>query len=144
MDDSPLILPPWYHKALSDLNVVEIPGIKNSPRVVQAHAITKGKAKDDETPWCAAMACLWLEESGVLSPRSAWAKDFLNWGEECSPDRLGALLVFARGNGGHVTLNAGRGKDFFWGLGGNQGNRVCFKENLAANFLGARWPKGVE
>jgi uncharacterized protein (TIGR02594 family) len=144
MESAQLILPPWYGKALEDLNVAEIPGTQNHPRIIQAHAITKGKAQDDETAWCAAILCLWLEESGFTSPRSAWARDFLNWGEECSPDKLGAILVFARGSGGHATVNAGKMKDFHWGLGGNQGNKVCFEKFLTANLLGARWPKQEE
>lgn len=105
------------------------------------------------TAWCGAFACTCLEQSGIRSPRSARARDFLLWGVGLEAAVYGAILVFSRGSThqsdtrGHVTFcYATPGVDACAQLlcyGGNQSNTVCARPHATRNLLGVRWPKDV-
>ena len=51
---------------------------------------------------------------------------------------LGDVLVFARGNGGHVGIYVGEDFEAFHVLGGNQSDRVSIARKPKARALGAR------
>jgi len=51
----------------------------------------------------------------------------LSWklsGTKQNEAMLGGILVFLRQNGAHVDIYAGEDKDFYYMLGGNQGDQV--------------------
>lgn len=139
-------VPPWALIALQDVGVTEIAGPESNDRVVQMHSHTKLNAHDDETAWCAAAVCCWLEESGYDSPKSARAKDFLLWGKEVLKPELGCVMVFKRivspgVEAGHVGLYMGETYDQYWLLGGNQSNQVKYQLYPKSLFLSARLPE---
>lgn len=137
---APADAPPWLAIARKEIGVSEIAGPSHNPRIVEYHQRTKLKAKDDETAWCSSFACWVLEEAGLPSPRSAWAKDWLKWGVP-GEMRVGAIVVFKRGtNYGHVGFAEKWDAKTIHVLGGNQSNRVNIAPQPRSLLLGIRWP----
>jgi len=137
-------VPPWWYVALDEVNQMEFPGIDHNPRIIQYHSVTKLSAMEDETAWCAAFVCWCLEESDIISPRSAWSKSFMAWGREVKTPYLGCIAVFNRGKNnqlGHVGFYAGENDEGLKILSGNQDNQVCIKTYSRAKLLGYREPK---
>jgi uncharacterized protein (TIGR02594 family) len=133
-------MPEWLRIAKKEIGVIETTNGDN-PRILQYHLVTKLKAKTEDTPWCAAFVCWCLEQAGIVSTRSAWAKDFLNWGVEIDKPRVGCIVVFSRGNvGGHAGFYVSETKTHIMILGGNQSNMVNMSEYSKSNLLGFRWP----
>ncbi len=127
-------IPEYVARAMHDVGVAEIPGPNHDPRIIQMHSYTGLRAKDDETAWCAAAMCAWLEESGIKSPRSARALSFMDWGYKSGKPSIGCILLMERRNekglviGHHVCFYVGETKTHYWGLGGNQRDRVGYNE----------------
>ena len=113
----------------------EIPGHEANPFIVDLFRYTSLWGNDlslsDETAWCAALACAALEKNGYMSPRSAAASAFKNFGVECEM-KYGAILTFNWGGGGkdvelidHVSFYSGKDvKGRIKCLGGNQSNTL--------------------
>lgn len=132
---------PWVRTAEDELGQSEIVGSKHNPRIVEYHATTTLKAKDDETAWCASFVCWVLEKSGFKSTKSAWARDFLNYGEKLDEPQYGCIVVFKRGtSSGHVGFWMGEKNGNVSVLGGNQNNKVSIKSYSKSDVLGYRWP----
>ncbi|HMG50980.1 MAG TPA: glycoside hydrolase domain-containing protein, partial [Inquilinus sp.] len=55
------------------LNVQEIPGAQNNPRIVMYHATTSGGAAPDETAWCSSFVNYCVEQTGLRGTDSKWA-----------------------------------------------------------------------
>ena len=103
--------------------------------------------RDDETPYCSTALCGNMEMLGIVSPRSAMARSWQNWGQMLGGPAYGAVVVFWRGdrNGisGHVGLVAGRsnaGKLVVYGA--NQNDMFTYSEFGMDKVLGYRWPPG--
>lgn len=134
---------------MNDVGVSEIKGPKHAERILKMHSYTKLNAHDDETAWCAAAVCAWLEESGVKSPRSARALDFEKWGIQLVRPSLGCILVFKRITAlgdpkkviaGHVGLYVGEDANCYWVLGGNQSDSVTYARFAKNDLISARMP----
>lgn len=141
-------LAPWMARGLSYLGRREIVRGKLSEWVRSLFTRTRFPREmvNEKTAWCGAYACTVLEESGIRSPRSARARDFLSWGIALAHPIPGALCVFTRGDPSadtaHVAfcvrlLSDGR---TLQALGGNQRNAVTIENRLRAQLLGVRWP----
>lgn len=131
---------PWLRIAETELNQSEIVGSKHNPRIVEYHSATTLKAKDDETAWCASFVCWVLEKAGYKSTDSAWARDYLNYGQKCDP-QYGCVVVFSRGSSsGHVGFYVKSEGDYIHVLGGNQSNQVNVSKYPKSRVLGYRWP----
>jgi uncharacterized protein (TIGR02594 family) len=122
---------PWLQLAEADIGLTEIRGSNDNERIVEMFA-TAGHSwvDDDETAWCAAAVCHWLEKAGIPSPKTLAARGFLKWGREISEPVKGCIVVMARGNPrgwqGHVGFYMGEadGGRSILVLGGNQRNAV--------------------
>lgn len=134
---------PWMEVAQQELGIQEIPGFKHNLRILQYHEATTLHATDDETPWCSAFACWVMEQNKPgSSPKSARARDWLDWGIALSHPIYGCIVVFDRGGGkGHVGFYVGSTSTGIRILGGNQANRVCIEEFGTMRILGYRFPK---
>jgi uncharacterized protein (TIGR02594 family) len=124
-------------------------GSGSNPRIVEYHQATTLRAQDDRTAWCAAFVSWVLEQAGIRSTRSAWAKSYLDWGSALDHPRIGAITVFHRGSGaptsrgqGHVGFFAEDRGESIGLLGGNQGNHVNIKSYAKSRLIGYRWPPG--
>jgi len=142
-----IILPDWVAIAMRDVGITEIKGAAHSERILKMHSYTSYQAHDDETAWCAAAVCAWLEESGIKSPKSARALDFLKWGTATNPPSLGCILVLKRTINvagaplaGHVGLYVGEESGFYWVLGGNQRDMVTYSRFPKDLLISARVP----
>lgn len=142
--------PAWLHFALNEIGVKEIAGALANARINLYHAITTLRATSDEVPWCASYTCWCLEKAGVKSPRSAAARDFLNWGEVVVSPFIGCVVVIARASANpksaHVGFWFGENEEHVFILSGNQGNQVSVAAFNKNQILGYRMPnsRGVK
>jgi uncharacterized protein (TIGR02594 family) len=77
--------------------------------------------------------------SGALAQNPYWARNWLEFGV-ATPPVYGAVIVFSRGNGGHVGFVVGEDKTDYYVLGGNQSDSVNIVRISKNRFLGTRWP----
>ena len=146
-DGARRVPPPWLTIAQGELDrdVIEQPGGRHHPRIVEYHKVTSLAADDDETPWCASGACWCLQAAGLDHPGSAKARSFLGYGERLLSPRYGCIVVFSRPpnpDAGHVAFWLGQEGARVRVLGGNQANRWSVATFPADRVLGYRWPKG--
>lgn len=134
--------------AKGELGVKEIPGARSHPRILEYFGATRlGGAPEDETPWCSAFANWVLREAGINGTHRANARSWLHWGTPVPLDepRLGAIAVLWRDSPespkGHVGFLASTLPGRVVLLGGNQGNRVSYREYGSARLLALRWPQ---
>lgn len=99
------------------------------------------------TPWCSSFGCAVVSQVGIVSPRSARARDWLSWGIGLSRPIYGSMLVFIRGDAskmqghfGFCDATPAEGSSVIDCLGGNQANSVCVRSKPRAELLGIRWP----
>ena len=140
---TPDTAPIWYRIAEKEIGVKELASGSN-PRIEEYHKATSLNHDliHQDTPWCASFTSWCLEQAGVKSARSAWARSYLNWGIKLEQPKFGCIVVFKRGvNSGHVGFYAGETSTTIKVLSGNQGNAVNISEYLKSNLLGYRWPK---
>jgi len=143
--------PIWLIEARKYLGIKEFKGQKHEPKIVQFwRSIGLSGVKDDETPWCAAFVGAMLENVGLMSTKSGWARSYLEWGVPLAFPIIGCVVVFSRkGGGGHVGFVIGKDEDGnLLVLGGNQGDSVSIKAFRMPPYpdsrvLGYRWPAAV-
>lgn len=149
---------PWMDEALKFSGYKEIPGEEDNPEIVSlwAQGRISWQATDDETPWCAVAVSAALENAGVRSTRSAWARSYETWGTEVAAPVYGAIAVFWRGDGpddagrewprGHVGFLTAMSEDRATVriFGGNQGNEMKEASFSTEKLLTLRWPPGFD
>lgn len=123
----------------------EIVGKKSNPRIIKwAHGVGKADymVDDSKTPWCGIGLAGVLDECGLAQyiPKApAAAISWLKCGVECEP-RVGAIAVFKRDGGHHVTVIK-RIRGHLWDCTGcNQRNSICTVEYDGRTALGTVWP----
>jgi len=77
---------------------------------------------------------------GGLGTNPYWARNWFLFGQKTRPV-VGAVLVFARGSGGHVGFAMGQDDTHFYLLGGNRSDAATVARVAKARLLGARWPR---
>lgn len=115
---------------------------------------------DDDIAWCglfvAFIAWMRMKVAGEVVKDPLWARNWSRYGVEVSTRRggklvhvrgrvpsLGDVLVFERGDGGHVGFYVGEDSACFHVLGGNQGNRVSIVRMDKGRCLAVRRPPYV-
>jgi uncharacterized protein (TIGR02594 family) len=132
--------PEWMTIAKNEIGVKEHhPG--DNKRIVEYHMATSLRATHDSVAWCSSFICWCLEQAKIVSPRSARARDFLEWGIKLHFPKPGCIVVFKRDLGGHVGLYVYETEDHVYVLGGNQSQMVNVSPYKKENLLGYRWPK---
>lgn len=117
--------PKMLLEALKLYGVTEKQGAENNPEIM-SWAVECGvnSYRADEIPWCGLFVAVVAKRAGKPRPENPlWARNWAGWGKE-SPHELGAVLVFSRGNGGHVGLYVGEDRECYHVLGGNQDDCV--------------------
>lgn len=139
-----LKVPIWVKNALKEVGVKEIVGGKHSPRVLEYHATTSGKYKDDETAWCGSAINFIMFKSGfgttVSMPERA--KSWQEFGQGIKEPVVGAIAIKSRKGGGHVGIVLAVEGKYLYLLGGNQGNEYNIKKYLISDFDSFRVPYG--
>ena len=97
----------------------------------------------DSVPWCGAMMAWWMSQCGITPPPIAIrALSWASWGIPLSKPVPGAVLVFTRKGGGHVTQYEGEDATHYYCLGANQGDMVNTARIPKDRKPLIRWPKG--
>lgn len=144
--------PIWLAEFRKYIGIAEIKGPGTHPEILRMIDLADGALdskqlqgiRDDETPWCSSFKCGVYELAGIRSPRSAWARDWLEWGDPIPSPAYGATVVFARGKGGHTGDVVGRDQaGNLMVVGANQKDAVNIAPFGHDNVLGYRWPIGV-
>jgi uncharacterized protein (TIGR02594 family) len=135
--------PEWVQVALAEQGQTEIVGARNNARIVEYHATTTLRAREDETPWCASFVGWCLQQAGLTGTRSAAASSYECWGQALPQPVIGAIVTFTRASGGHVGFYMGQRDGKWLILGGNQSNRVRIAAYDSTKHTGIRWPFGV-
>jgi len=135
-----------YLVAQSQVGFEEVPGDEANPQILKYHQCTDLRATSDEVAWCSAFVNFCMQVSGGRGTQDAMARSWLDWGIPIKTPQEGDLVVFSsptRGPGaGHIAFFKCRSlPGFIKVLGGNQGNKVCFKEYPTALILGYRRSK---
>jgi uncharacterized protein (TIGR02594 family) len=126
--------PVWMDIAEKEIGQAEVRGGEN-PRIIEYHATTTLKAKEDEVPWCSAFVNWCLLQAGIKGTNSAAAKSWLTWGEEIEVPEYGCICVIRKvikvadpatgsSSGYHVAFWLRDDGKRVWLLGGNQGDTV--------------------
>jgi uncharacterized protein (TIGR02594 family) len=139
--------PKWLELARADIGIIEYPGPAANPAIMRAWQYCDYKPPaGDETAWCSAKMCEWMERAGLPSTRVPNARSWLKWGHELKAPKPGCVAVFWRGSPdgweGHVALYVGPGgkPGTVKCLGGNQRNGVRLEDYSQDQLLGWRWP----
>lgn len=144
--------PKWLEIAEGEIGVAEKRGGEN-PRILDYHAATSLRAREDEIPWCASFVNWCLREAGIPGTNSAAAISFASWGDRITEPREGCVTVIRQrkkgqdqatgsASGNHVAFfkKIENGRIFL--LGGNQSDSV----KVSSFGLGSydvttyRWP----
>ncbi len=99
--------------------------------------------QDDAIPWCGLFVTYVMHRAGYrVNQRGLRAMSWLEWGKTRKPLERGAIMVFSRDGGAHVTFleRVDLLKGGYWCLGGNQHNEVNISFYPKKHFLGSRWP----
>lgn len=132
-----------YSWAVSQLGVKEIWG-KGSNKQIEKYLAAAGlDGYHDETAWCAAFVNWCLVQAGMYGTGKANARSFLKYGKEAKAPEQGDIVVFWRGSKQSWQGHVGFFKEFTAHghvvcLGGNQGDKVCFKTYPIDKVLGFR------
>lgn len=114
-------------EAMALYGVTEIPGPKHNQTIMSwAKKLNLDKVyTSDEIAWCGLFVAIVVKNAG-FEPVAAplWARNWAKFGNVQKSAALGDILVFSRGNGGHVGFYVGEDKDAYHILGGNQSNTV--------------------
>jgi uncharacterized protein (TIGR02594 family) len=114
------------------MDIAQIPGKKDNPRITLYHSTTIGGAQPDEVAWCSSFVNYCVQQSGLKGTRSKAARSWHNtgWGVPVSKNewREGDIIVFWRVAEkhwkGHVGFLVAWDGSRPAVLGGNQGNRL--------------------
>lgn len=139
------ILDQFILQATSETGVTEIKGGLHSSRILEYHAVTTLKAKEDEVAWCSSFVNWVVEQCGVIPTKSAAARSWLNWGKPIPAPVRGCIVVLDRRsadnpNAAHVGFFASEHAGLIYLLGGNQDNTVKTAPYDKKRVLGYRVP----
>jgi uncharacterized protein (TIGR02594 family) len=160
-------LPNTIKRGLEQFGVREIVGKGNSATIMDWRDKLNGAApagkpivsgySSDEIAWCGlfvAFIC-WLRTGviGEVVRSPLWARNWANYGVGVAVRKngklvslnglvpsLGDILVFERGDGGHVGFYIGEDDTTYHILGGNQSNMVCIVRIEKKRLLNVRRP----
>lgn len=141
----PQPMPPWIDEAMRHRGLREIPGKQHNKTIVNWLIQMKAWWREDETPWCATFVSHCLRASGLPIPKAFYrAKEYSIYGTAVSKANIsfGAICVKSRKGGNHVFFAVAQSPDgkIIYGLGGNQGNKVCIVAFKIDEIDEIRWP----
>lgn len=152
---SVLKVAPWLATMRALTGTKEAPGSKDNPFIIEmAHEIvrrypdlkgTVGWYNHDSIPWCGLDMGYVMALNGikpVSAPLSALA--WASFGVSLKAPTPGAVLVYSRSGGGHVTLYESEDATYYYCRGGNQADSINVTKIPKSRAIKAiRWPSGV-
>lgn len=134
-------MPSYMEVAWRQLDVAEVPGPEDNPKILRFHDATKDGEAPDEVSWCSSFINYCMQVAGVERTGSKAARSWLQWGYD-SEGFYGAVTVLWRvdpkGWQGHVGFLVGQETEWVYLLGGNQSNRVRVSRYPSSRLLGYR------
>ena len=119
----------------------EVLGPKNNPEIMgwadEVHTTYPG----DATAWCGLFMSICAKRAGWRyhpNGNALWARNWADWGTPQVVAMLGDVLVFPRGQGGHVSLYVGEDASHYHILGGNQSDGVNIARRAKTPILAIR------
>lgn len=119
----------------------ETSGDKNNPTIMGWARETNTTYPGDATAWCGLAMSVAAKRAGwdyYPGKNALWARNWALWGRAAKTAMLGDVLVFPRGQGGHVSLYVGEDKTHYHILGGNQSNQVNIVRKAKTPILAIR------
>jgi len=148
--------PRWMEIAEDEIGIKEVKGGEN-PRILEYHASTTLKAKEDEIPWCAAFVNWCLVKAGCKTTNSAAAISFATLGERLTSPKEGCVVVIRQrksgqdqatgsSSGNHVAFFQKIADNRIYLLGGNQSDQVKVSSFGLSSYdvVAYRWPEEIE
>jgi uncharacterized protein (TIGR02594 family) len=148
--------PKWLEVAEAEIGVLEKRGGEN-PRIIEYHAATSLKAKEDEIPWCASFVNWCLKQAVIAGTGSAAAISFAAWGERITEPKEGCIVVIRQrkkgadqatgsASGNHVAFFQRIQDGRIYLLGGNQSDSVKVSSFGLGSYdvIAYRWPSEGE
>lgn len=134
--------PKMLLEALKVHGVIEGAGEKDNPTLLAwANEVGEKGFKHDSTAWCGLAMAVCAKRAGwAYKPKgnALWARNWASWGNPAKVAMLGDILVFPRGQGGHVAIYVGEDLDYYHILGGNQDNVMSIKRRAKKPLLAIR------
>jgi len=140
--------PRWLKLARADLGIREVPGVANNPVLVKRFSSIQKLIgwlfNADSIPWCGAIMAWWMSQCGIKTPIGpARALAWATWGVPLKTPVPGAVMVYQREGGGHVTLYVGESATHYFCLGGNQDDAITIASFAKTRKpVAIRWPAG--
>ncbi len=139
---------PWMTVARQHLGLHE--GVDNAALRAFLSSDKATVGDPAKLPWCGDFVetCMKLGLpgevfTGRVKENPYFARNWLDFGRECSPT-YGAVVVFERGPAsGHVAFLVGVDAVSYYTLGGNQSDGITVARIAASRALGFRWPNSV-
>lgn len=146
---------PWLATMRALTGTTEAPGSKDNPFIVEmAHEIVRrfpdlkgnvGWYNHDSIPWCGLAMAYAFAVNGIKPSKAPLsALDWASWGQALKVPTPGAVLVYSRTGGGHVTLYESEDANYYYCRGGNQSDALNITKIAKSRPVKAiRWPSGV-
>lgn len=139
--------PRMLREALALYGTTEKPGDGNNPAIM-AWAKEVGLSTDqypnDATAWCGLFMAVVAKRADKVVPEGPlWALNWRNFGTPVTQPMLGDVIVVRRPGGGHVTLYVAEDDKYYYGLGGNQSDKVNISPIAKSRNPSFRRPKYV-
>ncbi|CAL8981533.1 hypothetical protein RHODGE_RHODGE_02842 [Rhodoplanes serenus] len=143
-------IPDWLAAMRALDGTREVPGGADNPVIVGWSAEIARRFPElssysrtythDSIAWCGQTVAYVMALAGHRPPDGyLWARNWAAWGRKTEP-RLGCVMVFTRGEGGHVALYESETKTHYLVRGGNQDDAINLTKIAKSRFLAARWP----
>jgi uncharacterized protein (TIGR02594 family) len=144
---APLVRAPWVQLGLTKKGLTETgAGKAKLVAFLRSDGATLGDPA--KLPWCGDFVQTCIAVTVPHEPLPAnpyWARNWATFGKPVEPT-FGAVIVFARGNAGHVAFLVGESLDgeAWIILGGNQSNAVSVTAKAKQDTIATRWPARVD
>jgi uncharacterized protein (TIGR02594 family) len=147
--------PSWIRIARREVGVMEIPGRKHNPRIMEyirtctniqtteAQRRYVEREGEEGVEWCSCFVNWCMISAGIPGTNHALASSWKNWGEALDGPKRGAIALFSWRKNGHIDHVAfcDEMNGQFMQLGGNQrGEQVSSVLLPRANVTHYRWP----
>lgn len=150
---SVLKVAPWLTTMRALNGLKEAPGDKDNPFIIEmAHEVVrrypdlKGTVawyNHDSIPWCGLDMAYVMAINGIKPPAAPLgAGNWADWGERLRVPTPGAVLVFKRTGGHHVTLYESEQNGVLYCRGGNQDDMINVSRR-GDTPMAIRWPPGL-
>lgn len=133
--------PKMLTEALKLYGTHEVQGPKNNPAIMGWAKEVKTTYPGDATAWCGLYVAIAAHRAGwddSPNGNALWARNWASWGTPQKVAMLGDVLVFPRGQGGHVALYVGEDDTHYHILGGNQSDQVNIVRKAKTPILAIR------